>query len=57
MADRVRTARRAPGPAASLVPALELLEAELRDFPRATGLLRAARAHLAEPAAGSGLSA
>lgn len=40
-------------PAASLVPALELLEAELRDFPRATGLLRTARTHLAEPAAGS----
>ncbi|MET8998798.1 cobalamin-dependent protein [Amycolatopsis sp. NPDC004169] len=40
-------------PAASLVPALELLGAELHDFPRATGLLRAARTHLAEPAAGS----
>ncbi|RSD07911.1 cobalamin B12-binding domain-containing protein [Amycolatopsis eburnea] len=44
-------------PAASLVPALELLEAELRDFPRATGLLRAAHTRLAEPAAGSELSA
>lgn len=33
-------------PAASLVPALDLLEAELRDFPRATGLLRDARAEL-----------
>ena len=44
-------------PAASLVPALDLLEAELRDFPRATDLLRTARTHLAEPAAGSGLSA
>ncbi len=40
-------------PANSLGPALELLEAELRDFPRATGLLRVARTHLAEPAAGS----
>ncbi|MGW4062921.1 cobalamin B12-binding domain-containing protein [Amycolatopsis sp. NPDC004747] len=40
-------------PAASLAPALELLEGELRDFPRATGLLRTARTHLAEPAAGS----
>jgi methanogenic corrinoid protein MtbC1 len=44
-------------PAASLVPALELLEAELRDFPRATGMLRTARTHLAEPAAGSERSA
>ena len=44
-------------PAASLVPALDLLDAELRDFPRATDLLRTARTHLAEPAAGSGLSA
>ncbi|KDN19598.1 cobalamin B12-binding domain-containing protein [Amycolatopsis rifamycinica] len=34
-------------PATALVPALELLEAELRDFPRATGLLRTARAELA----------
>ncbi|GHG30790.1 MULTISPECIES: cobalamin B12-binding domain-containing protein [Amycolatopsis] len=40
-------------PAASLGPALDLLEAELRDFPRATGMLRTARTHLAEPAAGS----
>ncbi|MDX3188025.1 cobalamin-dependent protein [Streptomyces sp. MN03-5084-2B] len=40
-------------PAASLVPALELLEAELRDFPRATGMLRTARTDLAGPAAGS----
>ncbi|MGW3997679.1 cobalamin B12-binding domain-containing protein [Amycolatopsis sp. NPDC004772] len=44
-------------PAASLEPALELLEAELRDFPRATGMLRTARTHLAEPAAGSERSA
>ncbi|GAB3164504.1 cobalamin B12-binding domain-containing protein [Amycolatopsis sp. NPDC004378] len=44
-------------PAASLVPALDLLEAELRDFPRATELLRTARTHLAGPAAGSELSA
>ncbi|MDT7803308.1 MAG: hypothetical protein QOI78_6741 [Actinomycetota bacterium] len=44
-------------PAASLVPALDLLEAELRDFPRATGLLGTARTHLAGHAAGSGLSA
>ncbi|MEV5719177.1 cobalamin-dependent protein [Amycolatopsis mediterranei] len=47
----IRTARGVP--AASLGPALELLEAERRDFPRATGLLRTARTHLAEPAAGS----
>jgi hypothetical protein len=39
------------------VPALDLLEAELRDFPRATGLLGTARTHLAGHAAGSGLSA
>jgi methanogenic corrinoid protein MtbC1 len=44
-------------PAASLVPALELLEAELRDFPRATGLLRTARTELAGQAAGSELPA
>ncbi|MDS0137183.1 MULTISPECIES: cobalamin-dependent protein [unclassified Amycolatopsis] len=44
-------------PATSLEPALELLEAELRDFPRATGMLRTARTHLAEPAAGSEQSA
>ncbi|WP_410614926.1 cobalamin-binding protein [Amycolatopsis sp. lyj-109] len=40
-------------PAVSLVPALELLEAELRDFPRATGMLRSARTDLAERPAGS----
>jgi hypothetical protein len=33
-------------PAASLVPAPRLLEVELRDFPHATGLSRAARTHL-----------
>jgi methanogenic corrinoid protein MtbC1 len=44
-------------PAASLQPALELFETELRDFPRATELLGGARTHLAEPAAGSGPSA
>ncbi|GAA1305274.1 cobalamin B12-binding domain-containing protein [Saccharothrix xinjiangensis] len=33
-------------PAGFLVPALDLLTAELRDFPRATGLLAAARAEL-----------
>ncbi|MET8847430.1 cobalamin-dependent protein [Amycolatopsis sp. NPDC004625] len=44
-------------PAASLVPALELLEAQLRDFPRATGLLRTARTELAGQAAGSELPA
>ncbi|MFD7659414.1 B12-binding domain-containing protein [Actinosynnema sp. NPDC059797] len=46
-------------PAGFLVPALDLLAAELRDFPRATGLLAAARAELlrapdaGSPAAGS----
>ncbi|WP_103349177.1 B12-binding domain-containing protein [Amycolatopsis sp. CA-128772] len=44
-------------PAASLVPALELLGAELRDFPRATGLLQAARTNLAGQAAGAELPA
>ncbi|MEU0534766.1 cobalamin B12-binding domain-containing protein [Amycolatopsis tolypomycina] len=34
-------------PAASLVPALELLETELRDFPRAAGMLRTAQGQLA----------
>ncbi|MFI5615484.1 cobalamin-binding protein [Amycolatopsis sp. NPDC051903] len=33
-------------PAASLVPALDLLSAELRDFPRATGFLTEAREDL-----------
>lgn len=44
-------------PAVSLLPALDLLEAELRDFPRATDLLRTARTELAEQAAGSELPA
>jgi len=34
-------------PAASLIPALDLLAAELRDFPRATSLLASAQAALA----------
>lgn len=40
-------------PAASLVPALDLLGTELRDFPRATGLLETARTHVAGRAAGT----
>ncbi|WP_033263226.1 cobalamin B12-binding domain-containing protein [Amycolatopsis vancoresmycina] len=44
-------------PATSLVPALDLLETELRDFPRATALLRTAKTDLAGQAAGSELPA
>ena len=44
-------------PAAFLVPALELLGDELRDFPRATALLAAGRAQLTSSLVGAGESA
>ncbi|GAA4657717.1 MULTISPECIES: cobalamin B12-binding domain-containing protein [Amycolatopsis] len=45
-------------PAASLLPALDLLGAELRDFPRATGFIERARGYLSgDPVPGPGKTA